>query len=181
MPSRNQRRRAIRCLALSSILSALSVILLYIGAIFELFDITAVAAASLIVAFAVIEMKGKYPLMIWGVTSVLSLLLLPNKFAALCYFGLCGYYPMLKPPIEKLPRWLSMLLKFVFFNLVLGAIYLLATYLFHIPSEEMGYIWFYFGVGNVAMFLYDLALTRLCFFYFVRLRRQWKIDRYLKE
>ena len=180
MPPRSSRRKN-KCLALSSILCALSVILLYIGSIFELFDLTMVAAASLVVAFAVLEMKGKYPLMIWGVTSVLSLLLLPNKFAALCYFGLCGYYPMIKPYFQKLGRIGATLAKLLFFNLVLAAVFFLAMYVFHIPTDAPGYIPTFFAVGNLAMLLYDLALTRLSYFYFIQLRRKLGIEKFFRE
>ena len=95
------RKLQTKYLALSSVLSALGVILLYLGSILQLLDLTMVAIASLIVTFAVIEMKGRYPLMIWGVTSFLSLLLLPDKFGALCYFLLCGFYPILKPHLAE--------------------------------------------------------------------------------
>ena len=180
MPPRNARRKN-KCLALSSILCALSVILLYIGSIFELFDLTMVAAASLIVAFGVMELKGRYPLMIWGVTSVLSLLLLPNKFAALCYFGLCGYYPMIKPYFQKLGKIGTLAAKLVFFNLVLAAVFLLAMYVFHIPTDAPGYIPAFFAVGNLAMILYDMALTRLSFFYFIRLRKKLGIEKFFRQ
>lgn len=181
MPKPPSNRRKTKYLALSSVLCALGVIFLYIGSIFELLDLTMVAAASLIVALAVMELGGRYPMMIWGVTSALSLLLLPSKFAALCYFGLCGYYPMLKPYLERLPRMISWILKVAFFQLVLAAVYFLALFVFHLPNEQIGYALTYFGMGNVAMILYDLALTRLSYFYFIQLRKKLGIDRFLRR
>ncbi len=179
--SKPSTRRETRCLALSSVLSALSVILLYFGSIVELLDLTMVVVASLIVSFAVLEMRGRYPVMIWGVTSVLALLLLPNKFGALCYFGLCGFYPMLKPRLHRLPRILSVLIKLVFFNLILSAILALSLFVLHMPAEELGYTWALYALGNIAFFLYDFALTRLTLFYYIRLRRFLKVGKYLGE
>ena len=41
------------------------------------------AIASLLVVFGVIEIGGKYPMLIYTVTSVLAILLLPVKTASL--------------------------------------------------------------------------------------------------
>jgi len=173
------RKLQTKYLALSSVLSALGVILLYLGSILQLLDLTMVAIASLIVTFAVIEMKGRYPLMIWGVTSFLSLLLLPDKFGALCYFLLCGFYPILKPHLDRLPRLWGVLLKLIGFNLLLSAMLAAAVFLFHMPEEEIGLTWLFYPLGNLAFFLYDLAMSRLTVLYFLRLRRMLRIDRYL--
>jgi hypothetical protein len=163
------------------VLSALGVILLYLGSVIEIFDLTAVAIVSLIVVFSVIELKGRYPVMIWGVTSFLSLLLLPNKFGALCYACLCGYYPMVKPYLERLPRIWSFVLKFLGFNLILAGMLAAAVFVFMMPREDAGYLWALIGLGNAAFFLYDLAITRLSLLYFLRFRRMLKIDKYLNR
>lgn len=175
------RKRTTRLLSLASVLSALGVILLYLGSIITVLDLTMVAIASLIVAFAVIEMKGRYPVMIWGVTSFLSLLLLPDKFGALCYLLLCGIYPILKPHLDRLGRLLSILLKLLGFNLLLTAMLAAAIFLFHLPEEEIGLTWFFYPLGNLAFLLYDIALTRLTLLYFARFRRLLKVDKYLRS
>lgn len=172
-------RRTTKLLALASVLSALSVILLSLGSILQLFDLTAVAIASLIVAFAVIEMKGRYPVMIWGVTSFLSMLLLPDKFGALCYALLCGYYPILKPYLNRMRPLLRRLLQLFGFNLLLTAMLAASIFLFHMPEDEKALAWVFYPLGNAAFFLYDMALDRLAMLYFARFRRLLKIDKYL--
>ena len=79
-------------LAISAILSAASVAVMYIGCLTPL-DYTAIAIASIAVVFAVIELNGKYTYLIYVVTSVLSLLILPNKASALMYTMFFGFYP----------------------------------------------------------------------------------------
>lgn len=64
-------------LALCSMLSALGCALLLIGCVSDIFDLTFSCAASLIIVFAVIELKGPYPLLIYLVTGLVSLLILP--------------------------------------------------------------------------------------------------------
>ena len=77
-------------LALCSMLSALGCALLLIGCVSDIFDLTFSCAASLIIVFAVIELKGPYPLLIYLVTGLVSLLILPVKFLAIIYLLFSG-------------------------------------------------------------------------------------------
>ncbi len=174
-------RRTTKYLALSATLSALSVVLLYIGAIVSVFDLTMVAIASMIVAFAQIELKGSYPVMIFGTTAFLSLLLLPDKFAALIYALLCGYYPILKPRLDRLPRLLRVIIKIVGFLLLLSAMLALAVFVFLLPEEEKKLLWLFYPLGLCAFLCYDLALDRLSFFYLLHLRKRLHIERFFRK
>jgi hypothetical protein len=93
---KNVKMKSAKRVALSAILCTLGVLFLYIGSVLEILDLTMGALASVIVIFSVIEMGGKSPYLIYAVTSVLSLLLLPNKFPAFLYFAFAGIYPILK-------------------------------------------------------------------------------------
>ena len=70
-------------IALAAILSALGVLILLLGSIITVLDLTMVAMASLLIMLAVVEIGGGYPYLIWLVTGFLSLLLLPDKFSIL--------------------------------------------------------------------------------------------------
>ena len=76
---RNRIRKQTKYLTVSAMLAALGVVLLSLGAMVEVLDISVAVLASLLTVYAVIEMGGAYPWLIWLVTSVLSLLLLPQK------------------------------------------------------------------------------------------------------
>ena len=117
-------------LTVSAMLSALSVIILALGSVMEVLDITTAVAASLLCIYAVIEIGGAYPWGIWIVTSILSLLLLPVKTPAIFYALFAGFYPILKEKLEKLKRPISYPLKLVVFHLSLGAIVLLLSVFF---------------------------------------------------
>jgi hypothetical protein len=168
-----------KSLALSAILSALGVVLMYFGAIVQVMDLTMVCIASLFTCFAVMELRGHYPLMIWGVTAFLSLLLVPDKFGALCYTLLLGFYPILKPKIDSHGRLVRVFFKLIGFNLLLTAMLASAKWIFHLPEDEIGLTWAFYPLGNAAFFLYDLAIDRLTMLYLLRLRRAWRIERYL--
>ena len=160
-----------------AMLSALGVVLLYVGSLLEVLDISMAVMASLLCIIAVIEYGGSAPWMIFGVTAILSVLLLPNKTPAFFYTAFFGFYPILKEKLEKLPRTLSWILKEVIFNVCL-VIIALGTYFFFMAKDNTLINPITISIGLVlceAVFiLYDIALTRLISFYIINIRKRLK-------
>ena len=172
------RSNRLKYMTVSAMLSALGVILLSLGSVIEVLDLTAAVLASLLCVYAVIEMGRAYPWMIWLVTSLLALLLLPVKAPALIYALFAGFYPILKEKLEKLSRILSWVLKLTVFHLSMLALALLMKLVFHTEIELGTYAWMPFLIYPLALVcfvVYDLALTRLITFYLFRLRKHFKI------
>ena len=176
MRSEKMRRHTV-CLTLSALLSALGVVLLGLGSLFETLDLSMAALASFFCIYAVIEMRGGYPWMIWLVTAGLAFLLLPQKTPALFYLFL-GHYPMVKALTERLPRTLSWVVKLVWLHLSGLLIFLGARFLLAPNAEWDSRIWYwvllYLG-ALVAFILFDIALTRIITFYLVRLQKRMGI------
>jgi predicted membrane protein len=108
MAKRNENARIrTRKLAVAAMLCALGVVLLYVGSVIEVLDLTMVGISSVLVFFAVLEMGNPFPFLIYFVTAILSMLLLPSKFAAVFYLLFGGIYPILKAKLERLPMLLS--------------------------------------------------------------------------
>lgn len=166
-------------LAVSAVLSALGVIVMLLGTVISVLDLTMVAIASIFVFFAIIEMGKPYHYLIYITTSVLAILLLPDKFSAVLYLAFGGIYPMLKRVFEKLPIAVSWILKAAYFNLVLISTVLGAKYLFGVDEEELTLM--LFAVGNVAFFMYDIAMTKLITYYLMGLRKKFRIEKYFKK
>ena len=76
-------------------LAALGCVILYMGAFFEVMDISMAVIASLCATLAVIEFGTASALSVYGVTAILSLILAPRSPAAM-YLLFFGYYPILK-------------------------------------------------------------------------------------
>ena len=165
-------------ITVSAMLAALGVLFLSLGSLIEVLDITAAVIASLLCVYAVIEIGGAYPWLIWLVTSTLALLLLPQKTPAVFYALFLGFYPIVKEKLERLPRGLAWLLRLVIFHVALGGI-LLAMRLFFPDQLDMGGLWWMpwaLYAASVACFvLYDVALTRVITYYLVRLRKRFQI------
>ncbi len=166
-------------LAVAAVLSALGVVIMLLGTVISVLDLTMVAIASIFIFFAVIEMGSPYQYLIYASTSMLSLLLLPDKFSAFLYLIFGGIYPILKQKLEKLPKVISWVLKFVYFNLVLAAMILGSKYLFGIEEEELTIV--LFALGNATFFLYDVAMTKLITYYLLGLRKKLRIEKYFKK
>ena len=103
----------------------------------------------------------------YGAVAILSILLGPDKEAAAVFLFL-GYYPVLKPRLDRLklaPVW-----KLLLFNAAIVCMYFLLIHLFgmaQIAAEYAAMGTVLTGtaliLGNVTFFLLDIVLTRLKF------------------
>ena len=175
---RDRIRKRTKYLTVSAMLCALGVILLSLGSVIEVLDITAAVFASLLCIYAVIEMGGAYPWLIWLVTSTLALLLLPQKTPALFYALFAGFFPILKEKLEKIKSPISYVLKLAVFHVSLAAI-VGGMKLFFPADLDMGGLWWMpvalYAMCLVCFVMYDFALTKLITFYLIRLRHKFQI------
>ncbi|MBE6634077.1 MAG: hypothetical protein E7620_07040 [Ruminococcaceae bacterium] len=162
-----------------AMLTALGVVALLLGSLLDSLDLSAAAIASVLCIYAVIEIGGSAPWLIWLATALLGLVLLPQKSPAAFYLFI-GCYPILKEKLEKLPRHTGNLLKALCFAVMvaLSALVLLIFFPTELLYEKK---WMTIGVaalGYATLWLYDFALSRLITFYLVRLRNRlglkWK-------
>lgn len=157
-------------------LSALGVILLYVGSVIQVADLSMAVLASLLCVFAVIEYGKTAPWLVFGVTSVLSLVLLPQKTPAVVYTLFFGFYPILKERFEKFDRVRCIVFKELVFNAALIVILLAMKFLFLEFTDIPFMLYLIAIVLCEAVFLvYDFALTRLISLYVYKLRKRFRI------
>lgn len=162
-------------LVMAAILCALSFIFMYLGTLSGVMDLCAVVGGALCCCFAVIELGSVWPWLVFAVTGVLCLVLLPDKFPALEYIALGGLYPILKAYFERLPRFISLIVKIAVFNLMLTVCLLIAKFILGLPSEEIGFSLAVYVLGNLFFLLFDYALTVFITYYMKKLRHRLKI------
>lgn len=172
--SRTNTRR----LAFGAMLTALGVVLLYIGAVTDILDLTLCAAASLITVFAMLEFGRSYAYMIYASTAIIAFLILPSKFAAVAY-ACVSLYTIIKANIEKLSKAVAWLIKLLYFNVILTVGILAAKYVFMLPDEGIISDISLAVLGNAAFVLFDIAISKLIVLYAFTLRRRFKIDKYI--
>ena len=172
------RKEKTRRLAVCAMLSALGVVLLCLGSAIEVMDLSMAVIASLFCVFAVIEFGGSAPWLIFFVTGVLSLILMPRS-PAVTYLLFFGYYPILKEKFERQPRILAWVLKESVFHVAMVLIFLVLRFLLLSPDLIDLSPWFFVVLAVLAeavFILYDVALTRLisCYLFRLRDRFRWK-------
>ncbi|MBO5270296.1 MAG: hypothetical protein J6B77_05895 [Clostridia bacterium] len=176
---RRQNRIRVRRITTCAILAALGVVLLYLGALVEVLDLSVGVLASLVCVFATVEMGGAWPWMVYAVVSILSLVLLPQKNPAVIFLLFGGYYPILKAYYERLRALPAWVLKLLHFNVALTAAFFLLKELFLAPDVAWmnGAIWavIVYVAGNATFLLYDFALTRLISAYLRVFREKLRI------
>ena len=171
MAQKNNTKRLTVC----AMLCALGVVLLLLGSVIEVMDIAMAALASLLCIFAVIEYGGAAPWLVFSVTGVLSLILLPNKTPAAMYVVFLGYYPIIKEKLERLKKPIAWVLKEAIFNIALIALFFIVKFLLMPNASDP--LWLYAAlvvIAEVTFIVYDIALTRLITFYILRLRHRFK-------
>ncbi len=162
-------------LAVCAMLSALGVVILGIGSVISVMDISMAVIASLFCVFAVIEYGGAAPWLVFLVTGVLSLLL-PQKAPAAMYLLFFGYYPILKEKLEKRPKAVAWILKEAVFQVALVAMLLLYHFLFMASGTTPWTMYVLLAlIAEIVFPIYDIALTRLITLYLFRLRKRFRI------
>ena len=164
-------------LTLSAVTVALGAVVMTVGAFFEVLDLTACCFASLLVMFVYMEIGSPYTWLVWICTSLAVFLIAPAKFVWAEYLFIFGIYPILKAYIERLPRKLWILMKAVFFALVVGGAILVCDILLGVPFFEVEATWLKVGaiaLIAVAAAAYDMFLTVMIRFYIFKLRPRIK-------
>ena len=175
------RRTKTRVLALGAILSALAVVVMMLGGLIPVATFCCPILAGFVLVPVLFEGGAAMALCAYGAVAVLSLLLGPDKEAAMLY-ALLGWYPALRPRLQRLPRLLRRAVKLLLFNCAVAAAYALLIFLLGfdaLRSELFGMgLWVFLGtllLGNAVFVLFDFTLPRVTLIYQYRFRpRFWK-------
>lgn len=158
-------------LALTAVLTALSLIFLYASTLLPTGRMGVVAVAGLFPAAAVVSGGLGAGALCYGGSALLALLLLADKGNALLFLLFFGLYPLVKALVERLRRLpLEFLCKLAFFNGALTLFWfgLRAVFLAALPLPiKAG--WLVYLAGNLVFLIYDFGLSKLIAFYMRRI------------
>ncbi len=151
--------------AFCGMMTALSVVLMAITTVLPalMYVLPLITGVAVLVVADVSDKK-------WGVgiyfaTAILSLLLITDKEAALTYALFFGYYPLIRDLIGRLPKAISIIVKFVAFNCAAVLIGLAGVFVLGLPADEYtefgkATIPILLGLANVVFILYDRILVK---------------------
>ena len=151
----------------------MSVVILLLGSLLPGYAIPTAAVAGLVTAAAVLHSGCAAGFAVYAVTSLLSLLLLPQKTASRWYLLVFGHYGAVKSLLERLPNRAA---EWAMKCLVYTAAFFLLKGLFHgafaaltslLPLPLMPL----YAVGLGVFLLYDIGFSRLISLYIRRFRR----------
>jgi len=154
-----------KSVALGGVMAALAVVIMCLGGIIPLATYVCPMLCAMLLA-AVLRLVGRRIAWAWyAAVAVLSLLLGPDKEGA-AVFVFLGYYPIIKPWVDR--RKVPFLWKLIIFNVSIGIMYSLLIYLFRLEQvilefRDFGLVLTLITLllGNVTLFMLDLLLSRI--------------------
>ncbi len=161
--------------AIGGLASALCLLMMFMTGLIP-FSTYCFPAFAGIVLIAVAEENGpRTAVMVYVATSFLALLIVPDREAVMLFIMLLGYYPTLKPYIEKWGKLGGTIAKLLLFNGMVVAFYYVMLYIFGVPDMLEGWgdfgrftIVVVLGLVNFTLFTYDFLLTET-----LRIYRYW--------
>lgn len=151
-------------IAMGGVFAALAIVVMCLGGLIPIATFVCPMICMLILQL-IRMLCGKRIAWAWyGAVAIMAVLLGPDKEAA-AVFVFLGYYPIIKPKIDRIkPGWLW---KGIYFNAVILLLYQLLIYLFgmdQIAAEyrELGTVLtvVVLLIGNLCFFLLDRVLTQ---------------------
>ena len=193
MSERRHDRGATKRLAVSSVLCAMAVVAMGLGAVIEVLDLTAAAMASVALLPILLTYGDRYAILAYATTAVLGVILMPQTLSSWLYLGLLGYYPILKRRIDRLPRLLAYLCKLALVCAALAVCFLLMYFIMfggHSTPQEAFLAafgeadgspllaWAFVGLSIFTFGIFDLLIDRILILY--RLKWKGRIDKWMK-
>ena len=158
------RNGSARKIAFGGMMAALALVIMNLGGLIPVATFAVPVLCMLILCF-VRNMCGDRIGWAWyGAVSILSLMMSPDKEAA-AVFVFLGYYPILKPKLDRMQA--GLFLKILLFNGSILVMYWLLIHLFGMAEiageyQELGTVMtvVLLILGNVTFFLLDRVLVK---------------------
>lgn len=157
--------------AFCGIITALCALLMFLAGLIPIGIYVLPALSGILLILVVVEIGPRWAWSVYAAVSILSLLIVPDREAAVLFLLFFGYYPILKSGIERIrSKPVRVLLKLADFNLSMIAEFYIGVYLLGVPRNSFDI----FGVslpgvfliaGNFAFCLYDYAVSLLAVSY----------------
>ena len=169
--------RKTKKLTISAMLVAMGVVIMAVGSVTEVLDLSTSVLASMLVAFACIEIGAPYNYFVWLATTALSAILFPYSLAWMSYLFAFGIWPIIKGYVERTSRPLWLPLKAIFSLFAIAAMAFTVKLVTGIPLVITEKKWLEavaYALVFVCFFLYDAAMSAFVRFYLIKLRHRFK-------
>lgn len=157
-------KEASRRMATCGMLTALSVVLMLLGSVLGVLVYACPMFAALAIQYVRGEYGPRYALAMFAATGLVALMLVPDLEMSAVYLGIVGWYPVLKPVLDKCSRVVQWLCKLLVFNLALVLVYRVLLGVMGADRLGLGMgleLLVSLVMGNVLFVLYDRMLHKL--------------------
>ena len=161
--------------AFCGVIAALSAAILFFTGVIPAATVALPALAGCFLIAVVAETDLHHGFAVFAAVSVLSVILVPDREAALLYILFFGYYPVLYGLLQRIPnRVLQYAVKLAIFNAAIFLEAFLCVWLLGMPWEEIvsggtAVAVLLVLLANAVFVLYDLCMNGLIVFYIRRL------------
>lgn len=156
-------------IAFGGIVSAICIALEFSVGILPIFLYVFPIICALLMSVLFEECGLKTSLCAYVGVSLLSLLICPDKEAALIYVFFFGYYPVVRAYIQKIKSGiLKLAIKLSLFNISMVCAYLILIKLFGVTDSLESGAWFWVLMlitGNIVFIMFDILAGRLLVIY----------------
>lgn len=159
------RRNGAKNVALGGVMAALALVVMCLGGMIPLATYVCPMICAVLLMVVLKRVGSRVAWAWYGAVSILSMLLGPDKEAA-AVFVFLGYYPILKPWLDR--RKLAILWKLMLFNAAIFAMYGVLIYVFGLADlaaefQELGAVLTIVTLvlGNATLIMLDVLLTLL--------------------
>jgi len=147
-------------IAVCGITTALGVVLMFLGNILGLGMYLIPMLIGMLLTSVGRAWGKKFQILLWLAIGLLSPILVPSPEQNLMFLGLFGWYPILRPTLQKLSNVLRFAVKFLIFNFVVVGLEALIVLV--LVPEALGTTLtiLLLVLGNITFFVYDMAIPR---------------------
>ena len=150
-----------RSIALAGVFSALAIVLMWAGALTGFGTYASPLLAGIALIPVGLALGRKYHLLAFIAVSLLCPLLSADWEMNLLFTALFGWYPILRPTLEKLKNPLRLILKFLIFNVLTIGIEMLVMLVIMPSAEQPWLLLMLLALGNLTFYYYDYVLPRI--------------------
>ena len=165
-------------ISICGVISALAVATVMLAGVFPFATVALPAIAGLLLCVIVIEVGTKWAILSYITVAVLSLLIAPDREAAVLFACFFGFYPVLKGSLERINRnVVEWIIKIAVFTASIAIWYVATVFVFSSPIQltensifgKSFYVILIFLL-YVVFVLYDMSLTSMITFYIKKIR-----------
>ncbi len=169
-------------IAISGVLSAVGIAFLFLSGVVDILTYVMPIVAGLIMIIICESINKKTAVIVFAVTSILSMLLVPTKECVITYIAFFGYYPIIREYFYKIKSSLvRTVLKLLLFNVTIIVSQLIVTYVFMVPFEQFLGKWgivILLAMANCVFIMYDYIVKMLVKLYVTKYKN--KVKKYIK-